>query len=253
MKNGKLVLIIGGAALGGLLVGSLLSGGERVARPEREKTGKAAAAGSRPSQTRNIPKSVRLQKNLKKKQPKRKASARPSPGKRKHVPIHSNDASIGPSSARVTIVQFTDFQCPYCARAAKTMAQVHKAYGDNARIVFKHHPLSFHRDAPLAHQAAAEAHAQGRFWEYHDRLFANNRSLKRPDLEAHAKTVGLDMARFKQALDGQIHSAQIDRDKALAKQLGATGTPAFFINGRFVSGARPFKHFKKIIDEEMGR
>ena len=172
---------------------------------------------------------------------------------RKSVLLHPEDPSIGPTSAKVTIVEFSDFQCPYCGKAAATVHQVREQYGDKVRLVFKHHPLPFHKDAPLAHQAAAEANAQGRFWEFHDKLFGNQKAITRADLEADAQALGLDMARFRTALDSSVHKAHIDADASQAMELGASGTPAFFINGRLLSGAQPLDVFKKAIDEELAR
>jgi protein-disulfide isomerase len=165
--------------------------------------------------------------------------------------VHPQDAVMGPPSAKVTIVEFSDFQCPYCSKASKTVQQVREQYGDKVRVVFKHHPLPFHDNASLAAQAATEANAQGSFWPFHDRLFSNQKGLARADLEAAAQALGLDMARFRNALDSGVHKAHVEQDTAQAMALGATGTPAFFINGRFLSGAQPLETFKQAIDEEL--
>ena len=121
------------------------------------------------------------------------------------------------------------------------------------RIVWKHYPLDFHKDAPLAHLAAAAAGEQGKFWEYHDKLFANQPRIQREFLLRYARELGLDTRRFEQALDGATGKAAIDADIAEAKSLGATGTPAFFINGRYLSGAKPFDEFAKVINAELER
>ena len=121
------------------------------------------------------------------------------------------------------------------------------------RIVWKHHPLDIHKDAPLAHLAAAAAGEQGKFWEFHDKLFANQPRIQREFLLRYARELGLDIRRFEQALDGARGKAAIDADIAEAKSLGATGTPAFFINGRYLSGARPFDEFAKVINAELER
>ncbi len=176
--------------------------------------------------------------------------AKPQPGEKRQVSVAPDDAALGPAGAQVTIVEFSDFQCPYCGKAAATLKRVRDAYGDKVRVVFKHHPLSFHKDAPLAHQAAVEAHRQGRFWEFHDRLF-ETRAVQRTDLEGHAQALGLDMTRFTQALDSGQHATRVQRDVQQAQSLGATGTPAFFINGRFLSGAQPLEKFKEMIDAEL--
>jgi len=121
------------------------------------------------------------------------------------------------------------------------------------RIVWKHYPLDIHKDAPLAHLAAVAAGEQGKFWEYHDKLFANQPKIQREFLLRYARELGLDTRRFEQALGGAAGKAAIDADIAEAKSLGATGTPAFFINGRYLSGARPFEEFAKVINAELER
>jgi protein-disulfide isomerase len=121
------------------------------------------------------------------------------------------------------------------------------------RIVWKHYPLDIHKDAPLAHLAAIAAGEQGKFWEYHDKLFASQPKIQRDFLLLYARELGLDTKRFEQALDGARGKAAIDADVAEAKSLGATGTPAFFINGRYLSGAKPFDEFAKVINAELER
>jgi protein-disulfide isomerase len=167
------------------------------------------------------------------------------------VPADADSPSKGPATAKVTIVEFSEFQCPFCARVLPTMQQLLKDYEGQIRVVFKHNPLPFHKDAPLASEAAMAAHAQGKFWEYHDKLFANQRALGRPELERYAADVGLDVAAFKAALDGGKHKGTIARDMAQARQFGAMGTPTFFLNGRKIAGASPVDAFKRVVDEEI--
>ena len=124
-------------------------------------------------------------------------------------------------------------------------------YGDKVRVVWKHNPLSFHPNAMPAALASMAAHEQGKFWEYHDKVFANQQKMTRPDLLRHAQELGLDVKRFEQALNAARAKPAIDADAAEARSLGASGTPAFFINGRFLSGAVPFEGFAEIIDEEL--
>ena len=121
------------------------------------------------------------------------------------------------------------------------------------RIVWKDNPLSFHQYAMPAALAARAAHEQGKFWEYHDRLFQNQQKLSRDDLVRYAREVGLDTGRFESALNAGRSKPVIDADAAEAKSLGATGTPAFFINGRYLSGARPFGDFAQLINSELTR
>ena len=122
--------------------------------------------------------------------------------------------SKGGKNALVTIVEFSDFQCPYCKRVVDTLKKINETYKDQVRVVFKHNPLPFHKDAPLASQAAIAAGAQGKFWEMHDKLFANMRALKRDNLEKYAAELGLDMARFKTDIDSDATKAMVKEDQA---------------------------------------
>jgi protein-disulfide isomerase len=157
----------------------------------------------------------------------------------------------GPADAPITIVEYSDFQCGFCLRANATVAQVLARYGDKVRRVFKHFPLDFHKEAPLAHLASLAANEQGRFWEMHDRLFANQRALQRDDLLAHAKALGLDMARFTADLESPRLKAILDRDLAEGAKLGVEGTPTFFINGTALVGAQPESAFTAAIDKAL--
>jgi protein-disulfide isomerase len=170
---------------------------------------------------------------------------------RKRVPLQGT--AKGAPNAIVNIVEFSDFQCPFCSKVVPTLHRLVKEHPNDVRVFFKHYPLPFHADAPLASQAAMAAGAQGKFWEMHDKLFENQGALKRPDLEKYAQELGLDLAKFKAALDGNAHKAQIDADMALASQLGVQGTPNFFINGRSLAGAYPYEAFKKIVEDEISR
>jgi len=170
---------------------------------------------------------------------------------RTRVLIAPNDQVKGPESAKVTIIEFSDFQCPFCSRVLPTIKQIEDTYGDDVRLVFKHTPLPFHKDAPLASTAALAAGEQGKFWEYHDKLFANQKALDRSALESYANELQLDMTKFKAALDSDKFKDQIERDKAYAAKVGARGTPTFFVNGMLVRGAQPFPNFKSVIDSEL--
>jgi protein-disulfide isomerase len=186
------------------------------------------------------------------------AANAPKPGARAvdptvfKVPIDGSPAQ-GSADALVTLVEFSDYQCPFCSRANTTVEQLRKDYGSKLRVVMKENPLSFHPRAKPAAMAALAAGEQGKYWEMHDQLFANNKALEDADLEKYAKESGLDLTRWKADLSNPRLSALIDRDQALASKLGANGTPAFFINGRFLSGAQPADNFKAIIDEELGK
>ncbi|MBF0296020.1 MAG: DsbA family protein [Magnetococcales bacterium] len=161
------------------------------------------------------------------------------------------DLSRGDAKAPITIVEFSDFECPYCRRAQATLKKVVDAYGDKVRMVFRHYPLPFHAKAPKASEAAQCAADQGKFWPMHDLLFEEKSKLEVADLKAHAKTVGLDQAKFDKCLDGGVHSGRVSADLADGKKLGVTGTPTFFINGVRLVGAQPVEKFKAIIDEEL--
>jgi protein-disulfide isomerase len=158
----------------------------------------------------------------------------------------------GGDKAPVTIVEFSDYECPFCKRAEPTVQQVLKTYGDKVRFVYRHYPLEFHAKARPAAEAAACAAAQGKFWEYHDKVFASD-DLGEAKLKAIAGEIGLDQAKFDACLAKGERKGEIDQDMADASAVGVTGTPAFFINGRMISGAQPFEKFKEIIDEELAR
>ncbi len=157
----------------------------------------------------------------------------------------------GPENAPVVIYQFSEFQCPFCAKVEPTIKQVEEAYGDKVRIIFKNRPLSFHADAKLASEAALAAGAQGKFWEMHEILFANQKSLKREALIEYATQLGLDVAKFTADLDNHTYAAQVEAEIADAEKAGASGTPTFVINGKKFVGAQPFDKFKEQIDAAL--
>ena len=159
--------------------------------------------------------------------------------------------SRGPANAPIELIEFSDFQCPYCLRAYPTLQQVLSTYGDRIRFVYRHYPLQNHPNARPAAEAAACAGEQGKFWPYHDRLFADPNKLADGDLKAGAAQLGLDAAQFNACVDAHKFKAAIDRDIKEGDEVGVNGTPAFFINGRMLSGAQPFDAFKRVIDEEL--
>jgi protein-disulfide isomerase len=159
----------------------------------------------------------------------------------------------GDKNAPVTIVAYSDFQCPFCSRVLPTLKELEQAYGKKIRVAFKNQPLPFHENARPAAAAALAAHEQGKFWEMHDKLFANQQALDRASLLRYAKELGLNEAKFTAALDSQKLKDQIDADQAEAGRVGANGTPTFFINGRQLVGAQPTAEFKKLIDEELAK
>jgi protein-disulfide isomerase len=172
------------------------------------------------------------------------------------VPVTNKQPQKGPADALVTIVEFSEFECPFCARVNPTVARIMKEYDGKVRVAWRNNPLPFHKNATPAAIAAMEAHAQGgddKFWKMHDILFQNQKALTRDNLEKYAQQVGLDMAAFRKALDTNKHEAAIKQDQELAAKLGARGTPAFFINGRKLMGAQPYEKFKELIDDEVRR
>ena len=175
---------------------------------------------------------------------------RPNPADTYKVPLGEAHTK-GSDDALVTIVEWSDFQCPYCSRVGPTIAQLEKEYGDKLRVAFKHNPLGFHQRALPAALAAEAAGKQGKFWEMHDKLFANQKELTDENFEAWAKELGLDVAQFKKDMADPKLKEKVTGDQKTGAPIGVTGTPAFFINGRFLSGAQPVENFKKLVDEEL--
>jgi protein-disulfide isomerase len=163
----------------------------------------------------------------------------------------ANGPAKGSPSAPIEMIEFSDFQCPFCLRADPTVQQVLKTYGDRIHFVYRHYPLPNHPNARPAAEAAACANEQGKFWPYHDRLFANPTKLSGADLKQHAAELGLNTNQFNACVDSHKFKSEVDADLRDGEQAGVNGTPAFFINGRTISGAQPYDAFKKIIDEEL--
>lgn len=159
-----------------------------------------------------------------------------------------NSPVRGPADAKVTIIEFSDFQCPYCKRGSETMDAVMKKYPKDVKVVFKNLPLPFHEQAAPAAKAALAAGKQGKFWEMHDALFANQAKLGDAFYAEQAKTLGLDVEKFKTDMASAEIKKQIDDDSELARKNEIQGTPGFFVNGVAVKGAYPIDHFSRIID-----
>jgi protein-disulfide isomerase len=173
---------------------------------------------------------------------------------RHEVEVTADDPSIGPSSAPVTLVEFSDFQCPFCQRVAPTLKQVKQTYGDKVRVVWKDFPLTqIHPQAFKAGEAAHCAADQGKFWEYHDRLFANQQALQPTDLKKHAADLGLDAAAFGACLDSSKHGERVRDGVAEGSRLGVNSTPTIYVNGRVLSGAQPYDVIAAVIDEELSK
>lgn len=163
---------------------------------------------------------------------------------------------LGNPDAPVKIVEFADFECPACGQFAMlTKPDVHERLVKTglASVEFYVFPLPMHANTWSASNAAYCANEQGKFWEMHDKLFANQQALDRASLLRYAKELGLNEAKFTAALDSQKIKDQIDADQAEAGRVGASGTPTFFINGRQIVGAQPTSEFKKLIDEELAK
>ena len=170
------------------------------------------------------------------------------------VAVLADDPVLGPANAPVTLIEFSDFQCPFCARVMPTLKRVKEAYGDRVRIVWKDFPLtSIHPQAFKAAEAGQCAREQGKFWELHDRLFANQQALEPDALKQHAAAVGLDVTMFNACFDASKYGERVQQQMSVGSQLGVGSTPTTFINGRLVSGAQPYEVFTAIIDEELAR
>jgi len=154
----------------------------------------------------------------------------------------------GPAAAPVSLVEFSDFECPYCAETAPAIHKLIAAYPTQVHFAFKNYPLPMHKESPLAHEAALAAGEQGKFWEMHDLLFAGQDKLTRVDLIAKAQQLNLDIPRFTKDLDSHRFRAQIDADRQEGNRLGVDGTPFFFINGHAISGGVDFATFKGLVD-----
>jgi protein-disulfide isomerase len=166
--------------------------------------------------------------------------------------IAQGDApAFGPADAKVTIVEFSDFQCPFCSRAAEVAHKVKEKYSSKVRFVFRQFPLSFHQNAHTAAEAALAANAQGKFWEYHDKLFANQNALDRASLEKFAKETGVDVAKLKKALDDKTFAATVDADMKLGEEVAVDGTPTMFLNGARVANPTDFDAISQQIDAAL--
>ncbi len=157
----------------------------------------------------------------------------------------------GPDNAAVTIVEYGDYQCPYCSQEESTINQVLKKYGGSVRLVYMDYPLSFHHNALDAAIAARCAGEQGQFWQYHDALLQNQSALSNAELKSTASQLGLDGASFASCLDHRSYEPAVMADKAPGKRAGADGTPFFLVNGHPLSGAQPLSAFESTIDAEL--
>jgi protein-disulfide isomerase len=170
------------------------------------------------------------------------------------IPVSvDDDPSIGPKNAQITIVQFAEFQCPYCGKARDAIDQVMKDYEGKVQFVFRDFPLSFHDRAIPAAIAANCAGKQDKYWPVHDAMMRNQRALQDADLERIATEAGVDLATWNECRKDPAMAEEVRKDMADGEEAGVTGTPAFFINGVFLSGAQPYEKFKAIIDRELSQ
>ncbi|TMA25275.1 MAG: thioredoxin [Deltaproteobacteria bacterium] len=169
------------------------------------------------------------------------------------VEVEAKGPARGPGSAKVTIVEFSDFQCPYCSREAPVIERLMKEYDGKVRLVFRNYPLDIHPLAAKAAEAGACAADQGKFWEMHDKMFSDQQKLAVEDLKNHAKSLGLDPVKFNKCLDGGEKKPLIDEDQKAGNEAGVNGTPAFFVNGIFINGAVPYDQIKQAVERELKR
>jgi protein-disulfide isomerase len=226
-------------------------GRQAVARRDRgaagaEGEGERPAPRERPTEARPTPREEAPAAR------RERPAAQPPSGdvERLRVPIDGSPA-LGPDDALVTIAIFSDFHCPFCSRVNPTLETLREEYGSDLRLVFKQNPLPMHPEAPLAHDAALAAHAQGQFWPMHDLIFENQRARAREDYIRHAQSLGLDVQAFTEYLDSNRGEEIIQEDQALATRVNARGTPHFFVNGRRIRGAQPVDAFREVIDSEL--
>jgi protein-disulfide isomerase len=159
----------------------------------------------------------------------------------------------GPVTAPIEMIEFSDFQCPFCERAFPTVTKVLSEYGDKIHFVYRHYPLNGHPQARPAAEAAQCAAEQGKFWPYHDRLFGDQTKLGDADLKKTAAELGMNAEQFNACVDSHKYKDEVDADIRAGDEVGVNGTPAFFINGRELTGAQPYEVFKSVIDNELAR
>lgn len=167
--------------------------------------------------------------------------------------VDASGPARGPKKAPVTVVVFADYECPYCARGADNLEAARRKFKDRVRVVYRDFPLGFHKRAIPAAVAARCAGVQGKYWEMHDRLYANQRALQDADLTAHAEAVGLDMKKFAVCRADPRHAAAVTADQAAGEKLGVEGTPAMFVNGLVLTGAQPIDALTALFEKELAR
>ena len=167
------------------------------------------------------------------------------------IEVEAKGPARGPDKAKVTIVEFSDFQCPFCGREAPVVDRIMKEYDGKVKLVFRHFPLDFHPFAQKAAEAGACAADQNKFWPLHDKMFGNQQKLAVDDLKAYAKELGLDPAKFDKCLDTGEKKEAVTADQKAGSEAGVNGTPAFFVDGIFINGAVPYEQLKEAVDREL--
>lgn len=165
----------------------------------------------------------------------------------------SDDPAVGPAEAKLTVVEFLDYECPFCNQSAPTVRELSAAYGDRVRFIVRDFPvIDIHPDASYAAEAAGCAEEQGKFWQMHDRLFALKGQLKAPDLRRAAEQAGLDLTLYQACMDGRSRVPEIEEDLRAGVAAGVRGTPTFFFNGQKVEGVIPKDIFEKLMKGYLG-
>lgn len=172
--------------------------------------------------------------------------------------IYENATLVkGNPEARVTIVEFSDFQCPACGGAAPAVEQILETFSGQVKVIFRHFPLSFHPLARPASLASLCAEEQGKFWEYHDKIFGNQQKLSDASLKEWAKELGMDRAKFNVCFDEKRYESKVDEDYSLGQEVGVNATPTFFVNGKKVQWKDQtegwFNALKRYVEAELGR
>lgn len=169
--------------------------------------------------------------------------------------ISNEDYYLGGKNAKVEVIEYSDFECPFCARHYGTSSQLVKEYGNKIKFVFRHYPLSFHQNAMFSAEAAECAGDQGKFWQMHDKLFDLNleKDFSQDSIKAAAKKLGLNSSKFTKCLEDNKYQDKVKDQMAAANAAGVTGTPATFINGELISGARAIEDFRAAIDAALGK
>ena len=187
----------------------------------------------------------------------REVNPQPSADQPRQQPPSKVDVSIdddtikGPEDAPITIIEFSDYECPFCVRAEPTLDKIFEEYPDKIRLVYRDFPLGFHTNAQKAAEATECAGEQDKFWEMHDKLFDEGVEGGVISFKQFADDLGLDTQEFDSCLDSGEMESEVQKDMSDGQSAGVTGTPAFFINGVKLVGAQPFESFKEIIDREL--